>query len=148
MHHAVFAPTSRRAIFPLNELRTAGFMMGSAALLLTAWVVSDNAPGTSTSVWPVVFMALGWIYALLAPVLINLTAENHGARAFLVQEGAFHLPPAALVTWFTTRWVTGTAYDYLAAWCWWALGTAAVLAMAGLLYTAWRGSAGAIDTPP
>ncbi len=94
-------------------------------------------------------MAIGWICALLAPVLINLTAENHGARAFLVQEGAFHLPPAALTTWFTARWVSGTAYDYLWTWCWWALGATAVLGLAGLLHLAWRDRAArSIDPPP
>ncbi len=84
-------------------------------------------------------MAAGWIAALLAPVLINLTAEYHGLRPFLVQEAVFHLPTAALVTWFTGRWVEGTAYAYLRAWCWWALAATVMVALAGLLVVAWNG---------
>jgi hypothetical protein len=117
--------------------------MGSMALLITGWVVSDNAPGTPASAWPLVFVVFGWVAALLMPLLINLTMENLGARQFLVREAAFHLFPAAVVTWFTAHGSAGTAYAHLATWCWWALAATAALALAGWLYLAWRGAAAA-----
>jgi hypothetical protein len=115
--------------------------MGSMALLVTAWVVSDNAPGTATSIWPLVFVVFGWVAALLMPLLINLTIEDLGARQFLVREAGFHLLPAAAVTWFTARGAAGTAYAHVGTWCWWALGATAAMGLAGLFYLAWRDAA-------
>lgn len=82
-------------------------------------------------------MAGGWLYALLVPVLINLTMDL-SARQFLVQETGFHLAPAAVVTWFTAHGVAGTAYAHLGEWSWWALGVATVVASASFTYCVWR----------
>jgi hypothetical protein len=107
-------------------------------LLLTAWLVSGTAAGAGTSVWPAVFIAFGLVWCGLAPLLINLDPVPLGPKAFLVQEGALHLAPLAIVLWFSARWLEGSAYAHLASWCWWALGAFAALASLGLAYKLWR----------
>ena len=107
-------------------------------MLLTGWLVSGSPPGTLTSVWPAVFMGVGLIYAGLAPVFLNVGTQHLSPRRFLVMEAGFHLLPALAVTWATAALVQGTAYAYLARWCWWGLGACAMLGVGGFLHRVWQ----------
>lgn len=101
----------------------------------TAWGVSDKAPGSDTSAWPAVFLAIGMLYAGFAPALINLEASHRGPLRHLVQAVAFHLAPVGAVAWFSATALDGSAYAHLSRWILGAYAACVLLTLGGF---AWR----------
>ena len=122
--------------FPLGELRSAALILGSLLLLLTAWVVSDNLPGTATSVWPWIFACAALLYLGPAIVLINLDQFDE-ARLFALAE-AIHLALAAGVVALATRGFAGSAYSAIGDASWLTLAGCALLAVPGAAIKALR----------
>lgn len=100
----------------------------------TAWVVSDNPPGSSTSAWPAVFLAAGMLYAGFAPALINLGESHRGPASFLLLAAVFHLAPVGVVAWFSTAALGGSAYAHLSSWVWGAYAACVLLTLGGFVW--------------
>lgn len=110
--------------------------MSSLALLVTAWTVSDNPPGTETSWVPAAFVVFGLMGGVLRSALD--AQEGDAKPAIYLVRSLLGLLPFALVVWGAGAWMEGSAYAYLAAWCWWTLGACAVMLALGAFVRCWR----------
>jgi hypothetical protein len=111
-------------------------MMSSLALLVTAWTVSDNPPGSETGWLPAAFVVFGLSGGVLRSALD--VQEGDSQPAIYVLRSLLGLLPFALVVWGATAWMEGSAYAYLIAWCWWTLAACGGLLVAGALVRCWR----------
>ena len=109
------------------------FLFGGMLLLVTAWVVSDNAPGTPTGWVAPTFIVLGLLYGGVMQSTMHLQEGDANPTTFLAG-GLTFLLPLGLVVWGADAWMEGTAYAYLGPWCWWTLGGCAVLIVGGWVY--------------
>ena len=99
---------------------------GGILIAIAAWWISGTAPGAEVSLWPaVVFvLALATSFAPFATVLAGLRENTAGSTLVY---GLSHLFFTVLFAAFGLWRLKGSAYEYLAYWCFWTWAANAVL---------------------
>lgn len=119
------APSTRRCVFPIGELKVTAALEGALFFLAAGWVLARFAPAGSEGSWfwlTLGVVVLGGSLLMLVPGLLWSLAPGNGPNP---------LAPVFLGIWitpcvyFSARWIETSAYAWMAwfpriglwAWC-------------------------------